>query len=193
MPRATTSAVPPAVKGMMMRSGLLGQVSRNIRRYRDTNLSVQYGKSGLWSVVGTLDQNDLSYSLPSVRTQNNAEQSSQSVRVYYSPSDLLARGAIGEPTAIECHRGHRGPTHASWFYDRALAGGGVLADLGIYHLTTVASLFGPARMDGALAAYKQATEKRQQALGSGEECLGTTCAHKDASTLSEDAAPCAAC
>jgi predicted dehydrogenase len=57
---------------------------------------------------------------------------------------LIARGAIGEVAAMECHRGHKGPTHAGWFYDKAQAGGGVLADLGIYHLTSIAMLFGGA-------------------------------------------------
>lgn len=57
---------------------------------------------------------------------------------------LIAQGAIGEVAAVECHRGHKGPTHAGWFYDRAQAGGGVLADLGIYHLTSIATLFGGA-------------------------------------------------
>ena len=67
-------------------------------------------------------------------------------------ADLLRRGAIGEVGAVECHRGHRGPTHAGWFYSKAQAGGGVLADLGIYHLTTVASLFGPtARFTASLS------------------------------------------
>jgi 1,5-anhydro-D-fructose reductase (1,5-anhydro-D-mannitol-forming) len=56
---------------------------------------------------------------------------------------LLQAGAVGEVTSVECHRGHRGPTHASWFYQKHLAGGGVLFDLGIYGLTTVATLFGP--------------------------------------------------
>lgn len=65
------------------------QVIRNIRRYRDTNLSVQYGKSGLWSVVGKLDKNDLSFS---EQREQNADQTSQSLRVYYSPSDLLRFG-----------------------------------------------------------------------------------------------------
>lgn len=59
-------------------------------------------------------------------------------------AELIARGAIGEVAAVECHRGHKGPTHAGWFYDRAQAGGGVLADLGIYHLTSIATLFGAA-------------------------------------------------
>jgi 1,5-anhydro-D-fructose reductase (1,5-anhydro-D-mannitol-forming) len=57
---------------------------------------------------------------------------------------LVRAGAVGEVTSVELHRGHRGPTHASWFYRKRLAGGGVLFDLGIYGLTTVAMLFGPA-------------------------------------------------
>lgn len=57
---------------------------------------------------------------------------------------LIGQGAVGEVAAVECHRGHKGPTHAGWFYDKAQAGGGVLADLGIYHLTSIATLFGPA-------------------------------------------------
>ncbi len=46
--------------------------------------------------------------------------------------------------ALESHRSHRGPTHAGWFYQKHLAGGGVLLDLGIYQLSAVAALFGPA-------------------------------------------------
>ena len=70
---------------------------------------------------------------------------------------LIARGAIGEVSAVECHRGHRGPTHAGWFYDKAQAGGGVLADLGIYHLTSVAALFGPAVRFSASLSTRFAT------------------------------------
>ena len=58
---------------------------------------------------------------------------------------LLAEGVVGEATSVECHRGHRGPTHAGWFYRQALAGGGVLLDLGIYGVSAVVSLLGPAR------------------------------------------------
>lgn len=63
---------------------------------------------------------------------------------------LLADGVVGEATSVECHRGHRGPTHAGWFYRRELAGGGVLLDLGIYGISTVVSLLGPARAVTAL-------------------------------------------
>ena len=59
-------------------------------------------------------------------------------------ASLLRAGAIGRVTGAELHRGHRGPTHADWFYRRALAGGGVLFDLGIYQLAIVAALLGPA-------------------------------------------------
>ncbi len=70
---------------------------------------------------------------------------------------LLAAGAIGEVTAVESHRGHRGPTHAGWFYRKALAGGGVLFDLGIYQLSIVAALFGPAAAMTALCTTRFAT------------------------------------
>ena len=63
---------------------------------------------------------------------------------------LIAEGVIGEPTSVECHRGHRGPTHADWFYRKDLAGGGVLFDLGIYQVSAVVSLFGPAQTVTAL-------------------------------------------
>jgi 1,5-anhydro-D-fructose reductase (1,5-anhydro-D-mannitol-forming) len=70
---------------------------------------------------------------------------------------LIAQGAIGEVSAVECHRGHKGPTHAGWFYDKAQAGGGVLADLGIYHLTSIATLFGPASRFTASISTRFAT------------------------------------
>ena len=65
------------------------RIVKNVRTYRDTNLSLQYGKSGLWSIVGKLDQNDLTYSR---QRSQNAEQNSQSVRVYYNPSEMLRFG-----------------------------------------------------------------------------------------------------
>ena len=67
---------------------------------------------------------------------------------------LLADGIVGEPTSVECHRGHSGPTHADWFYRKALAGGGVLFDLGIYAVSAVVSLLGPARNVTALCSRR---------------------------------------
>ena len=74
-------------------------------------------------------------------------------------AELIARGAIGEVSAVECHRGHRGPTHAGWFYNKAQSGGGVLADLGIYHLTSIASLLGPAIRFSASLSTRFATRQ----------------------------------
>lgn len=70
---------------------------------------------------------------------------------------LLGDGAIGAVTGAELHRGHRGPSHADWFYRRAVAGGGVLFDLGIYQLATIATLLGPAVRMSALCARHFAT------------------------------------
>ena len=65
---------------------------------------------------------------------------------------LLADGVVGEPTSVECHLGHAGPTHADWFYRRAIAGGGVLLDLGIYAISAVVALMGPARAVTAMCS-----------------------------------------
>ena len=81
--------------------------------------------------------------LPDVATEVHAQVRS-----------LLDSGAVGEVTAVECHRGHRGPTHAGWFYRKEMAGGGVLLDLGIYALTEVVDLFGPATSLSALCATR---------------------------------------
>lgn len=70
---------------------------------------------------------------------------------------LIEAGAIGEATGVECHRGHRGPTHADWFYRKERAGGGVLFDLGIHQVGAVVSLFGPARAVTALCDRRFAT------------------------------------
>ncbi|HKI55777.1 MAG TPA: Gfo/Idh/MocA family oxidoreductase [Trueperaceae bacterium] len=67
---------------------------------------------------------------------------------------LLQDGVVGTVTGVESYRGHRGPTHAGWFYRRNVAGGGVLLDLGIYALTEVARLFGPAERLTALCATR---------------------------------------
>lgn len=67
--------------------------------------------------------------------------------------------AIGEVTLVESHRGHRGPTHADWFYRREMAGGGVLLDLGIYQLTGIAALFGPAVSMTAACSTRFATRR----------------------------------
>ncbi len=67
---------------------------------------------------------------------------------------LIESGAVGDVTNVECHAAHRGPTHAGWFYQKDRAGGGVLFDLGIYPLSAVTSLFGPAERVSALVGTR---------------------------------------
>ncbi len=64
---------------------------RNIRHYRDIGGSVQYGNGGTWAVVGTFDNNRLTYS-ESLSDYQNSEQSSQGARLVYNASDLLSFG-----------------------------------------------------------------------------------------------------
>jgi len=70
---------------------------------------------------------------------------------------LVDKGAIGEVTNIECHKSHRGPTHADWFYKKEIAGGGVLFDLGIYALGAIAHVFGPAARVSAMLGRRYDT------------------------------------
>ncbi|HEX6972364.1 MAG TPA: Gfo/Idh/MocA family oxidoreductase [Limnochordia bacterium] len=69
---------------------------------------------------------------------------------YDTLRELIAAGAIGRVTSIECNKSHRGPTHADWFYRKEIAGGGVLFDLGIYAFGAIAYVFGPATHVSAL-------------------------------------------
>lgn len=64
------------------------RVVRNIRKYRDGNLSVQYGNGGLLALVANYDANKLSYSEP-IYQFNNANQHSTGLKAIYYSSDLL--------------------------------------------------------------------------------------------------------
>jgi len=57
---------------------------------------------------------------------------------------LVESGAIGKVSSADAVLAHRGPVHAPWFFDREQAGWGVLADLGIYLVSQLTYLFGPA-------------------------------------------------
>jgi len=70
-------------------SSLNQRVVRNMRRYRDVNGELRYGVSGRFAVVGSLDQNSLTYS---AQRELDADQRSHGVRVQYNPSDLLSFG-----------------------------------------------------------------------------------------------------
>jgi predicted dehydrogenase len=56
-------------------------------------------------------------------------------------------GAVGELLTARARYGWAGPWWGEWFYER---GGGSLFDLGIYNVTSLCALFGPARRVTAL-------------------------------------------
>ena len=65
---------------------------------------------------------------------------------------LLEAKAIGRVSSADAVLAHRGPKHAPWFLDREKAGWGVAADLGIYLISQLTYLFGPAnRVRGRVA------------------------------------------
>jgi len=57
---------------------------------------------------------------------------------------LIRTGAIGRVSGADAVLAHHGPLHAPWFFDAEQAGWGVLADLGIYLISQLTYLFGPA-------------------------------------------------
>ncbi|MHC1764121.1 MAG: Gfo/Idh/MocA family protein [Verrucomicrobiia bacterium] len=57
-------------------------------------------------------------------------------------AETMASGRIGQITAAHGTYGHNGPTWSGWFFEK---GGGSLYDLGVYNVTTLTGLLGPAR------------------------------------------------
>lgn len=60
----------------------------------------------------------------------------------------IQRGEIGKPCSARARYGWAGPDWSEWFYK---PGGGCLFDLGIYALTSLTALLGPARRVTAMA------------------------------------------
>jgi predicted dehydrogenase len=56
--------------------------------------------------------------------------------------DAVLGGAIGRPLTARARYGWAGPWWSEWFYK---PGGGSLFDLGVYNVTSLCALFGPAR------------------------------------------------
>lgn len=75
---------------------------------------------------------------------------------------LLASGKLGRLAAAHADYGHTGPDWSSFFYER---GGGSLPDLGVYNLTTLTGLLGPAQSVVAMTSIVAPTRKIQ---GKGE-------------------------
>ena len=59
----------------------------------------------------------------------------------------IARGEIGAVAAGRARYGWAGPTWSKWFYE---PGGGAIFDLGVYAITTLTGLIGPARRVSAM-------------------------------------------
>ncbi|MBM4024249.1 MAG: Gfo/Idh/MocA family oxidoreductase [Planctomycetes bacterium] len=68
----------------------------------------------------------------------------------------LAEGKLGRLAAAHASYGHLGPNWAAFFYTK---GGGSLPDLGVYNLTTLTGLLGPARAVVAMTGIVTPTRK----------------------------------
>lgn len=62
-------------------------------------------------------------------------------------NELVQSGRLGRVHVGRASYGHGGPSWGPWFYQR---GGGAIFDLGVYNLTTLTGLLGPARAVTAL-------------------------------------------
>jgi predicted dehydrogenase len=74
----------------------------------------------------------------------------------------LAEGKLGKIAGAHADYGHTGPDWAAFFYER---GGGSLPDLGVYNLTTLTGLLGPAR---SVVAMTSVVTPSRQIRGKGK-------------------------
>jgi predicted dehydrogenase len=70
-------------------------------------------------------------------------------RTFRVMAERISRGDIGTPCSARACYGWAGPDWASWFYQ---AGGGPLFDLGVYDVTAMTGLIGPAKRVTAMAS-----------------------------------------
>jgi predicted dehydrogenase len=68
-------------------------------------------------------------------------------RTYQEMWRAIERGAIGRPVSARGFYGWSGPTWGPWFYE---PGGGPMFDLGVYNVTTLTGLIGPAKRVAAM-------------------------------------------
>lgn len=71
-------------------------------------------------------------------------------------AEMMASGKIGKVTAAHGTYGHNGPSWSGWFYEK---GGGSLYDLGVYNVTTLTGLLGPAKEVVGMTAVLNKTRK----------------------------------
>jgi predicted dehydrogenase len=70
-------------------------------------------------------------------------------------AETLASGKLGRVTAAHAHYGHEGHLWSAWFFQK---GGGSLYDLGVYNVTSLTGLLGPAK--AVVGMTSQCTPKR---------------------------------
>jgi predicted dehydrogenase len=68
----------------------------------------------------------------------------------------LAGGKLGKLAAAHADYGHTGPDWSAFFYEK---GGGSLPDLGVYNLTTLTGLLGPAKAVAAMTSVVTPTRR----------------------------------
>jgi predicted dehydrogenase len=68
----------------------------------------------------------------------------------------LREGTLGRVAAAHASYGHLGPNWSSFFYEK---GGGSMPDLGVYNLTTLTGLLGPAKSVVAMTSIVTPTRK----------------------------------
>ena len=78
-------------------------------------------------------------------------------------AEIMACGAIGRVHAAHACYGHAGPSWGPWFYRK---GGGSLFDLGVYNITTLTALLGPAK---AVIAFSGIAIQERQVEGQSIE------------------------
>jgi predicted dehydrogenase len=77
-------------------------------------------------------------------------------------AQTLAAGTLGRVASAHASYGHLGPDWAAFFYSK---GGGSLPDLGVYNLTLLTGLLGPAR---SVAAMTSIVTPKRNIQGKGE-------------------------
>ncbi len=113
-----------------------------------------------------LCEKPMATSLPDARRLLDAAEV-KGVRLFGAPSavtspafrclaEVVCNGELGKVQAAHGRYGHPGPSWGPWFYRK---GGGCLFDLGVYNITTLTGLLGPAR--GVVALSGTAIPERE--------------------------------
>ena len=96
-----------------------------------------------------------------------AQAKARGVRVWGAPvvvsspqfafmAKTLAAGALGRVASAHANYGHQGPDWSAFFYQK---GGGSMPDLGVYNLTSLTGLLGPAKSVTAMVSVVTPTRK----------------------------------